>query len=73
MAAKRALSKVSPEWKKRVCMEYAKLREQKNVRHQDDIKMAWISNRSLINKRVKGETERAATKHLRSRPMWPHK
>ena len=74
MASKSASSKVSPEWKKRVSLEYARLRAQKKFRHQDDIKMAWNSNRGLIEKRVKGEEGEAeaglATDHIRARPVW---
>ena len=74
MASKTASSKVSPEWKKRVSLEYARLRAQKKFRHQDDIKMAWNSNRGLIEKRVKGEEGEAeaglATDHIRARPVW---
>jgi len=41
-------NKVSPDWRKRVSLEYARLRAQKKFRHQDDIKMAWNSNRTGI-------------------------
>ena len=52
MASKVPPSKVSPEWKKRVSLEYARLRAQKKFRHQDDIKMAWNTNRGAIERRL---------------------
>ena len=44
-------TKVTPDWRKRVSIEYARLRAQKKFRHQDDIKMAWNANRSTIEQK----------------------
>ena len=75
MASKLSSSKVSPEWKKRVSIEYARLRAQKKFRHQDDIKMAWNSNRSVIEKRLRSDgmddaVKSEETDQVRSRPVW---
>jgi hypothetical protein len=42
---KNSVQKVSSGWKKRVKIEYARLRHQKKFRHQDDIRVAWRGNR----------------------------
>ena len=55
MASKVSSSKVSPEWRKRVSIEYARLRAQKKFRHQDDIKMSWNSNRDTIERNKESE------------------
>ena len=68
MSAKLVGSKVSPDWRKRVSLEYARLRAQKKFRHQDDIKMAWNSNRSTIESMTDGDNkEEAAPK---AKPVW---
>jgi len=69
MASKAASSKVSPEWKKRVSIEYARLRTQKKFRHQDDIKMAWNSNRGMIEKKLKVVGD-SSENHEKSKPVW---
>ena len=69
MASKAASSKVSPEWKKRVSIEYARLRTQKKFRHQDDIKMAWNSNRGMIEKKLKVGGD-SSENHEKSKPVW---
>ena len=77
MASKAMSSKVSPEWKKRVSIEYARLRAQKKFRHQDDIKMAWNSNRTSIEKKLKDDdvttcsnNEDNAVGVVKSKPVW---
>ena len=40
--------KVSARWKKRVKLEYARLRQQKKFRHQDDIRVSWRANRAAM-------------------------
>ncbi|XP_023346406.1 histone-lysine N-methyltransferase EZH2 [Eurytemora carolleeae] len=46
---------LSPDWRKRVQIEYTRLKQQKKFRHQDDIKMAWNRNRSLITENMKSK------------------
>ena len=72
MATKVASSKVSPEWKKRVSLEYARLRAQKKFRHQDDIKMAWNSNRGAIEKRLREDVAGVVdgAGGVKARPIW---
>jgi histone-lysine N-methyltransferase EZH2 len=60
-------SKVSPDWRKRVNLEYARLRAQKKFRHQDDIKMAWNSNRSTIEAGLEGGGGGGGSQ---ARPVW---
>ena len=38
-------AKVSLKWKKRVKIEYARLRQQKKFRHNDDMRTAWRNNK----------------------------
>ena len=71
--ASKSSSKVSPEWKKRVSIEYARLRAQKKFRHQDDIKMAWNSNRGMIENRLKDSDtsdKNQWSDHVKSKPVW---
>ena len=49
---KNPVQKVSAGWKKRVKIEYARLRHQKKFRHQDDIRVAWRGNRVAMQGRV---------------------
>ena len=69
MASKVSSSKVSPEWRKRVSIEYARLRAQKKFRHQDDIKMSWNSNRDTIERNKESE-ERVEEGGVKARPVW---
>jgi len=50
----------SVDWRKRVQIEYAKLRQQKKSRHQDDIKMSWLRNRTIIEDGIKNQGESCA-------------
>ena len=59
------LSKVTAKWKKRVNLEYARLRQQKRFRHQDDMRTAWRANKqqkdaAIAAKEVQPEVEEAA-------------
>ena len=71
--------KVSAGWKKRVKIEYARLRSQKKFRLQDDIRVAWRNNRvAMKGAHIKKEEE--AEKPLqneqnevigeRAKPIW---
>merc|ERR1712128_79509 len=46
--------------------EYARLRAQKKFRHQDDIKMAWNSNRNTIETGIEPAEEAVG----KARPVW---
>merc|ERR1712223_1597884 len=59
-------TKVTPDWRKRVSIEYARLRAQKKFRHQDDIKMAWNSNRSTIEAGLESGDHEGS----KARPVW---
>jgi histone-lysine N-methyltransferase EZH2 len=66
-------TKVTPDWRKRVSLEYARLRAQKKFRHQDDIKMAWNANRSTIETGGGGlqpKEEEAGGPVARHAPVW---
>ena len=60
-------TKVTPDWRKRVSIEYARLRAQKKFRHQDDIKMAWNSNRKTIDTGLVVPKEEGEGRHA---PVW---
>ena len=60
--------KVSPKWKKRVKIEYARLRQQKRFRHHDDMRIAWKNNKQIKDDLAKEEADR---KHsLKAKPVW---
>jgi len=61
---KPAKEKLGAEWRKRVQIEYTRLKQRRKFKHQDDIKSAWNRNRSLIqgHSKVKVEDE--------SKPVW---
>ena len=72
-------AKVSQGWKKRVKIEYARLRHQKKFRHQDDIRVAWRGNRvamqaAHIKKEVEQdkplENEANEPIGVRAKPIW---
>lgn len=42
-------SKVSAEWKRRVKVEYMKLRQIKRHKRADDVKVSWNRNREQMN------------------------
>ena len=76
---KNSVQKVSSGWKKRVKIEYARLRHQKKFRHQDDIRVAWRGNRvamqaSHIKKEVELEkpleNENKEVIGYRAKPIW---
>ena len=71
--------KVSAGWKKRVKIEYARLRSQKKFRLQDDIRVAWRNNRvamqaAHIKKEVEFEkpleNENKEVIGVRAKPIW---
>lgn len=62
---KECKEKISQEWRKRVTVEYARLKQQKKFRHQDDIKMAWNNNRRTIEKSLEVNPE-----EKKARPVW---
>lgn len=43
-------AKVTLKWRKKVKMEYARLRQQKKFRHQDDMRLAWRNNRATLDR-----------------------
>ena len=47
--ASTASSSVTLKWRKKVKMEYARLRQQKKFRHQDDMRLAWSGNRATLD------------------------
>ena len=76
---KSSVQKVSAGWKKRVKIEYARLRHQKKFRHQDDIRVAWRGNRvSMQAAHIKKEVEQEKPIEnenneiigLRAKPIW---
>ena len=76
---KNSVQKVSAGWKKRVKIEYARLRHQKKFRHQDDIRVAWRGNRVAmqaghIKKEVEQEkpleNENKEVIGFRAKPIW---
>ena len=48
-------TKVKPDWKKRVRVEYKRLREQRKFRYQEDIKVAWRKNRAKMEEKFTAE------------------
>ena len=78
--AKTGEQKVSAGWKKRVKIEYARLRQQKKFRHQDDIRVAWRANRVAMQaghikkeEELEKPLENEATKEVlgyRAKPIW---
>ena len=55
---KNSVQKVSQGWKKRVKIEYDRLRHQKKFRHQDDIRKGWRTNRVAMQAAtIKKESE----------------
>ena len=48
-------TKVKPDWKKRVRVEYKRLREQRKFRYQEDIKVAWRKNRAKMEEKFAAE------------------
>merc|ERR1719228_152793 len=47
----------SVEWRKRVQVEYAKLKQAKKSRHQQDIKTSWLRNRTCIQDAIKNQLD----------------
>lgn len=41
-------AKVSAKWRKRVKIEYLRLRQQRKFRHQEDMRLAWKNNRANL-------------------------
>ena len=71
--------KVSAGWKKRVKIEYARLRHQKKFRLQDDIRVAWHGNRVAMQAaHIKKEEEQEKPLQneqnevigIRAKPVW---
>ena len=71
--------KVSAGWKKRVKIEYARLRHQKKFRLQDDIRVAWRGNRVAMQAaHIKKEEEQEKPLQneqnevigIRAKPVW---
>ncbi len=48
---------VCGKWKKRVKMEYARLRQQKRFRHQDDMRMAWRANKKKLQEQLSNQLD----------------
>lgn len=60
--------KVSPKWKKRVKIEYTRLRQQKRFRHHDDMRIAWKTNKQTKDQMAKDEAQRKSD--LKASPVW---
>ncbi len=56
---------VAAKWKKRVKMEYARLRHQKRFRHHDDMRNAWRNNRGSRDRDQGREKKKSMAK-----PVW---
>lgn len=77
--ANKPTPKVTMSWKKRVKLEYGRLRHQKKFRHQDDIRVAWRGNRvSMQAGHIKKEEEQEKPVEnenkevigIRAKPIW---
>ena len=64
--------KVSLRWKKRVKIEYDRLRQQKKFRHQDDIRVAWRKNKAegLASKDPEQLLATGASGKPAAKPVW---
>ena len=76
---KNSVQKVSQGWKKRVKIEYDRLRHQKKFRHQDDIRKGWRTNRVAMQAaNIKKESEQDKPIEneakevigVRAKPIW---
>ena len=76
---KNSVQKVSQGWKKRVKIEYDRLRHQKKFRHQDDIRKGWRTNRvamqaatlkkeSELEKPIENDAKEVIG--FRAKPIW---
>ena len=59
------VNKTKVDWKKCVKQEYARLRDKKRAKHQNDIKTSWRGNTSKISSYHEGEGQAAQRK-----PVW---
>jgi hypothetical protein len=72
--------KVNAKWKKLVKSEFARLCHKRKMKHQDDIKIAWKTNRKLLDDGGAvanqndayddGDGEQLKRAGKRSRPTW---
>lgn len=67
MASTSTAGKASQKWEKRVKAAYEKLKQQKLVRHKDDMKSTWKNNQE--KKRLDHEKALEPKENV-SKPFW---
>ncbi|TRY74487.1 hypothetical protein TCAL_01325 [Tigriopus californicus] len=70
MAPASVNAKVSAKWRKRVKIEYLRLRQQKKFRHQDDMRMAWKNNRANLHGHEQDPAFKMFAPNPPLKPIW---